>query len=137
METGSRRETLTLNGLLRIEDCLDTTGKVVLPPGTTLVSLIDGNAANAGDLVAYRYLDHSRSVDGEASEVTWFVATVEPAGEATVAYFDRRRLGAGHRTSRPPPRRLHRSCDGLMLRRSARRRTSCRVPRLLTPPNGW
>jgi fatty-acyl-CoA synthase len=64
MEPGSRRETLTDNGLLRIEDCVDATGNVVLPPGATLVSLIDPNAANAGDSVAYRYLDHSRSVDG-------------------------------------------------------------------------
>jgi fatty-acyl-CoA synthase len=69
MQSGSRREALTDNGLLRIEDCLDATGNVMLPSGATLVSLIDRNAANAGDLVAYRYLDHSRSADGEAAEV--------------------------------------------------------------------
>jgi fatty-acyl-CoA synthase len=66
MEPGSRRETLTDNGLLHIEDCLDATGNIVLPPGATLASLID---RNAGDSVAYRYLEHSRSVDGEAAEV--------------------------------------------------------------------
>jgi fatty-acyl-CoA synthase len=58
-------------GLLRIEDCLDAEGGVVLPPGTTLVSLIDRNIANVGDAVAYRYLDFTRSVDEQAVELTW------------------------------------------------------------------
>lgn len=57
-------------GLLRIEDCLDAHGEVVLPPGVHLISLIERNIANVGDTVAYRYLDHSRS-EGETAELTW------------------------------------------------------------------
>lgn len=57
-------------GLLRIEDCLDAHGDVVLPPGVHLISLIERNIANVGDTVAYRYLDHGRS-DGETTELTW------------------------------------------------------------------
>jgi len=58
-------------GLLRIEDCVDAEGDIVLPPGATLLSLIDRNIANVGDSVAYRYLDFSRSDDGQALELTW------------------------------------------------------------------
>jgi fatty-acyl-CoA synthase len=58
-------------GLLQIEDCLDADGGIVLPAGVTLISLIDRNIANVGDAVAYRYLDYSRSADGEAIELTW------------------------------------------------------------------
>ncbi|MGV0874878.1 fatty acyl-AMP ligase [Mycolicibacterium sp. XJ879] len=58
-------------GLLQIEDCLDAEGNVVLPPGVTLVSLIDRNIANVGDAVAYRYLDYTGSADGRAIELTW------------------------------------------------------------------
>ncbi|MBU3751538.1 MAG: AMP-binding protein, partial [Mycobacterium sp.] len=57
-------------GLLRIEDCVDAAGEIALPPGTTLVSLIERNVANVGDTVAYRFLDFARS-DGEAAELTW------------------------------------------------------------------
>jgi fatty-acyl-CoA synthase len=58
-------------GLLQIEDCLDADGGIVLPPGVTLISLIDRNIANVGDAVAYRYLDFTRSDDGQAVELTW------------------------------------------------------------------
>ena len=58
-------------GLLQIEDCLDADGGIALPPGTTLISLIDRNIANVGDSVAYRYLDYSRSADGQVVELTW------------------------------------------------------------------
>lgn len=58
-------------GLLRIEECLDGDGGIVLPPGVTLLSLIDRNIANVGDSVAYRYLDYSGSEDGRAIELTW------------------------------------------------------------------
>ncbi|ORA15790.1 fatty acyl-AMP ligase [Mycobacterium arosiense] len=71
MDRGSRRDGPAAGGLLRIEDCLDAAGRVVLPSGVTLISLIDRNIANVGDTVAYRYLDFSRSADGEADEVTW------------------------------------------------------------------
>jgi len=60
-----------MSGLLQIEDCLDADGGVVLPPGVTLISLIDRNIASVGDLVAYRYLDFTRSDAGEPSEITW------------------------------------------------------------------
>jgi fatty-acyl-CoA synthase len=58
-------------GLLQIEDCLDAHGDVVLPPGATLISLIDRNIANVGDATAYRYLDYSRPAEVRTDEVTW------------------------------------------------------------------
>lgn len=71
MDCGTRQEFLGHDGLLQIEDCLDADGGIVLPPGVTLISLIDRNIANVGDLVAYRYLDYSHSADGQAVELTW------------------------------------------------------------------
>ncbi|ORW87004.1 fatty-acid--CoA ligase [Mycobacterium sp. IEC1808] len=70
MDCGTRHEAAAPKGLLLIEDCLDADGGVALPPGTTLISLIDRNIANVGDAVAYRYLDYARS-EGQVSEVTW------------------------------------------------------------------
>ncbi|OBJ69963.1 fatty acyl-AMP ligase [Mycobacterium sp. 1274756.6] len=58
-------------GLLRIEDCLDARGEIVLPEGTTPLSLIDRNVANIGDTVAYRYLDYAGSGDPRVLEWTW------------------------------------------------------------------
>ncbi|MDD4868292.1 MAG: fatty acyl-AMP ligase, partial [Mycobacterium sp.] len=49
----------------------DADGEVVLPPGVTLISLIDRNVANVGDAVAYRFLDYSRGAAGRVEEVTW------------------------------------------------------------------
>jgi fatty-acyl-CoA synthase len=60
-----------MDGLLQIEDCLDADGGIVLPPGVTLISLIERNIANVGDLVAYRYLDFTRSEAGQLDEITW------------------------------------------------------------------
>lgn len=59
------------DGLLRIEDCLDGRGGVVLPPGVTLISLIDRNVANIGDGVAYRYIDYGHDPNGCTTELTW------------------------------------------------------------------
>ncbi|MGZ6778307.1 MAG: fatty acyl-AMP ligase [Mycobacterium sp.] len=59
------------DGLLQIEDILDRAGNIALPPEITLMSLIERNIANVGDAVAYRYLDHTRSPDGHAEELTW------------------------------------------------------------------
>src|SRR5262245_9668399 len=70
MDYGSRLDSVAPKGLLLIEDCLDADGGIVLPPGTTLISLIDRNIANVGDAVAYRYLDYART-EGHAVEVTW------------------------------------------------------------------
>jgi fatty-acyl-CoA synthase len=60
-----------MDGLLQIEDCLDADGGIVLPPGVTLISLIDRNIANVGDSVAYRYLDFTSSEVGQPTEITW------------------------------------------------------------------
>jgi fatty-acyl-CoA synthase len=70
MDYGSRQDSVAPIGLLQIEDCLDVNGGVVMPPGTTLISLIERNIANVGDAVAYRYLDYART-DGNAIEITW------------------------------------------------------------------
>ncbi|MGB3331231.1 MAG: fatty acyl-AMP ligase [Mycobacterium sp.] len=58
-------------GLVQIEECLDSDGGIVLPPGETLISLIDRNIANVGDAVAFRYLDYAGQVEGRAVELTW------------------------------------------------------------------
>ncbi|MBO0865635.1 MAG: AMP-binding protein, partial [Mycobacterium sp.] len=71
MDGGSRRESEGTKGLLQIEDCLDAEGGIALPPDVTLISLIDRNAAIVGDSVAYRYLDYTRSVNGQPLELTW------------------------------------------------------------------
>ncbi len=71
MDRGSRQEYVSGDGLLQIEECLDAEGGIALPPGVTLISLIDRNIANVGDSVAYRYLDYTRSLDGQAVELTW------------------------------------------------------------------
>ncbi len=70
MDSGSRLDSVAPKGLLRIEDCLEADGNILLPPGTTLTALIERNVANVGDSVAYRYLDYARS-EGHALEVTW------------------------------------------------------------------
>jgi fatty-acyl-CoA synthase len=70
MDYGSRQDSVAPIGLLQIEDCLDVNGGVMMPPGTTLISLIERNIANVGDAVAYRYLDYART-DGNAIEITW------------------------------------------------------------------
>jgi fatty-acyl-CoA synthase len=61
-------------GLLNIEDCVDAHGEIAMPPGTTLVSLIDRNVSSVGDTVAYRFLDFSRASappEGDPFEITW------------------------------------------------------------------
>ncbi|MEE6177337.1 fatty acyl-AMP ligase [Mycobacterium sp. 050134] len=77
-----RQNSTAVPGLLQIEDCLDANGGVTLPPGVTLISLIDRNIANVGDAVAYRFLDYNRGVDGQVAEVTWtqFGARLEAIG---------------------------------------------------------
>lgn len=58
-------------GLVQIEECLDADGGIVLPPGDTLISLIERNIANVGDAVAFRYLDYAGPDEGRAVEWTW------------------------------------------------------------------
>jgi len=71
MDFGSPHQSTGSSGLLQIEDCLDAEGGIALPPGTTLISLVDRNIANVGASVAYRYLDYTRSPDGQPVEMTW------------------------------------------------------------------
>ncbi len=70
MDYGSA-ESAGLQGLVQIEECLDADGGIVLPPGDTLISLIERNVANVGDAVAFRYLDYAGPGDGRAIELTW------------------------------------------------------------------
>ena len=74
MERGPQQAFEAPEGLLKIEDCVDCRGEIVLPPGTTLVSLVERNVANVGDAVAYRFLDFSRAsapAEGDVFELTW------------------------------------------------------------------
>ena len=71
MALGSNAPSVTHEGLLRIEDCLDADGRILLPPGVTLISLIDRNIANVGDSAAYRYIDYTRQDEGRVVELTW------------------------------------------------------------------
>jgi len=70
MERSRRQQYQAPEGLLDIEDCVDARGDIVLPPGTTLVSLVERNVANVGDAVAYRFLDFARS-EQDTVELTW------------------------------------------------------------------
>ncbi len=82
MDCVSRQEHSGGRGLLQIEDCLDAHGGVALPPGVTLISLIDRNIANVGDETAYRYLDYGHGPEVRTDEVTWtrFGARLEAIG---------------------------------------------------------
>ncbi len=57
-------------GLLTIDDCVDAQGHIAMPPGTTLISLLERNVASVGDTVAYRFLDFARA-EGRSTEITW------------------------------------------------------------------
>lgn len=71
MSSGDSGRAVLHDGLLRIEDCLDADGRIVLPDGVTLISLVERNIANVGDSTAYRYLDYTGTNDGRAVELTW------------------------------------------------------------------
>lgn len=71
MERGGAQDFEVPEGLLDITDCVNARGAVEMPPGTTLISLIDRNIANVGATVAYRYLDFARAAEGTALEITW------------------------------------------------------------------
>lgn len=58
------------SALFQIEDCIDESGTVTLPPTATLIALIDGNVAHLPDMVAYRYLDYSGD-EARTFELTW------------------------------------------------------------------
>lgn len=71
MTQGADPDNVVAEGLLKIEDCLDASGEIALPPGVNLISLIDRNIANVGDSIAYRYLDFTGPAGGQALETTW------------------------------------------------------------------
>lgn len=74
MQRGPGSEFEAPTGLLAIEDCVDVRGEIALPPGTTLISLIDRNVTVVGDTVAYRFLDFSRASSpsgGDVTDLTW------------------------------------------------------------------
>lgn len=50
---------------------VDRHGHIVLPDGITLTTLIDRNAAEFGDDLAYRFVDYSQHSEGRAAELTW------------------------------------------------------------------
>lgn len=70
MQRGRLQHVRAPEGLLDIDDCIDARGEIALPPGTTLVSLIERNVNHVGDSVAYRFLDYARS-EGDTAELTW------------------------------------------------------------------
>ena len=101
----------------------------MLPPGVTLISLIERNVANVGDSVAYRYLDHTAPATGRAVELTWTqlgrqlravgarVQRVADRGDrvAILAPRDSTTSPASSRPSRPAPsqcRCSHPNCPG-------------------------
>ncbi|MGD9619364.1 MAG: fatty acyl-AMP ligase [Mycolicibacterium sp.] len=70
MSSGSGRNTGS-GGLLQIDDCLDRNGEIVLPPGVTLISLIERNIATVGETIAYRYLDFAGYTAPQTEQLTW------------------------------------------------------------------
>ena len=101
MDTGSRQNLEPPKGLLKIEDCLDADGGVLMPPGVTLISLIERNIANVGEAVAYRYLDYSGSgahSDGQAIEVTWaqFGVRLQAIGAHVQRFAGHGEIGRAH-----------------------------------------
>lgn len=106
MQQGPGQHFEAPQGLLNIDDCVDGRGEIVLPPGTTLVSLIDRNVANVGDMVAYRFLDFSRASappEGDVSEVTW--AELDVRMRAIAARIQQA-VGAGERVAILAPQGL-------------------------------
>jgi fatty-acyl-CoA synthase len=67
----SEREYVDGRSSVSIEDYLDAQGAISLPPGGNLISFLDRSIAEVGDFLAYRYLDYTRSVDGEAIDLSW------------------------------------------------------------------
>ncbi|WP_319943355.1 long-chain-fatty-acid--AMP ligase FadD32 [Nocardia aurantia] len=53
------------------EDFLDESGNIVVQSEWTMIDFVDCNAAERGDLLAYRFIDYSRERDGEVHELTW------------------------------------------------------------------
>ncbi|MGU3437323.1 long-chain-fatty-acid--AMP ligase FadD32 [Actinomycetes bacterium M1A6_2h] len=53
------------------DDYVDENGRITIAEGMTLVRHVEGNVAENGDALAYRYVDFSRERDGEVHELTW------------------------------------------------------------------
>ncbi|MCV7317485.1 AMP-binding protein [Mycolicibacillus parakoreensis] len=91
------------DGLLRIEDTLDSDGEIALPEGTTLISLIERNIASVGDTVAFRYLDFAGTGDPQVREWTWSHLGVRLAA---IAARLQQLAGAGERVAVLAPQGL-------------------------------
>jgi fatty acid CoA ligase FadD32 len=46
-------------------------GRIVVPEGVNLSTLLDRNIADFGDVLAYRYVDYKGEPDGKSVELTW------------------------------------------------------------------
>jgi fatty-acyl-CoA synthase len=71
MKRAPERPPVGRRASLRVEDYLDGDGRISLPAGVNLISLIDDNIAGFGDLLAYRYLDYAHSAEGQSVDLTW------------------------------------------------------------------
>lgn len=67
----SRSPAAEAGARLKVEDYLDSDGRIFLSEGVNLVSLLDRNVANFGPATAYRYLDYAHHPDGERIDLTW------------------------------------------------------------------
>ncbi len=103
MDGGVGQNPAVQDGLLQIEDCLDTDGNIVLPPDTTLTSLIDRNITYVGDTIAYRFLHYSGSGEGRADEITWAEFGIRLRA---VAAHVQRLAGAGDRVAVVAPQSI-------------------------------
>ncbi len=56
---------------LRLDTYLDADGAISLGAGHNLIAFLDRNIADEADSLAYRFLDYSSAVDGQAVELTW------------------------------------------------------------------
>ena len=127
MAATTRRDAYTavMVGLLQIEDCLDADGGIVLPPGVTLISLIDRNIANVGDSVAYRYLDFTRSEAGQRHRADLDPTRCPAASHRCARAAGRRRAATGWRSWR----RRASTTSPASSRRSRREPSRCRCSR--------
>lgn len=71
MKRGSTDDFAVRGAQLDVNNFLDGDGNITIPAGTTLTSYLDGNIAELGDTVAYRYLDYRHDSNGAPVELTW------------------------------------------------------------------
>ncbi|HEX7322529.1 MAG TPA: fatty acyl-AMP ligase [Mycobacterium sp.] len=56
---------------VHVEDYLDHDGNISLPDGVSFGSFLERNVVHFAGDIAYRYVDYTRSPDGENVELTW------------------------------------------------------------------